>query len=323
MAKLIIIGNGFDLHTFSNLSNPKMDTSYKSYYEFLSSLGDYTNIHRFFPKLFAEFIYNRYDGLEAKNGMWWNFEEALSTIDGTFIVENIDNGIQDYIEEANSRGYDLDFLDMCTKHVGDTTTFQLEELLGKNLKLWINSINEMIPTSSKRLSNTAYYINFNYTDTLQKYYNVSDERILHIHGSAKNVDELMMGHGEKLTEILGECFYEVNYYGLKTIKYDISKYKIHFIKDVTNNICKLHEIDDIFRKIDEVFVIGHSLGGVDIPYFDYISSKLDLGVVWNFGYYNEKDVDLFDKINNFCMKNRITLYSRKNNATLIEKLLIL
>ncbi|WP_051126707.1 AbiH family protein [Pseudomonas coronafaciens] len=50
------------------------------------------------------------------------------------------------------------------------------------------------PVQLQTLDPQAFYLTFNYTNTLAKIYGIDPDQVLHIHGSADNGDELILGH---------------------------------------------------------------------------------------------------------------------------------
>ena len=67
---------------------------------------------------------------------------------------------------------------------------------------WVFSLNQA--QSCQRLivnTSNALYLNFNYTNTLESIYGVSNGDILFIHGSVSNNEELILGHGETMESI--------------------------------------------------------------------------------------------------------------------------
>ncbi|TWC11822.1 MULTISPECIES: AbiH family protein [unclassified Pseudomonas] len=46
----------------------------------------------------------------------------------------------------------------------------------------------------KTLDPQAFYLTFNYTNTLSKLYGIDPEQVLHIHGSEDDGDDLILGH---------------------------------------------------------------------------------------------------------------------------------
>ena len=50
---------------------------------------------------------------------------------------------------------------------------------------WISQIEFFNINSDLSINADDYFISFNYTDTLEQFYNVPQDHILHIHGEAK------------------------------------------------------------------------------------------------------------------------------------------
>lgn len=306
--ELAIIGNGFDLNTFYKLKdkNLNINTSYRSYYEFFSSKMDSRKISQIFPKIKGNIKWLDRWNYEVSNDMWSNFEEALSEIDSTELLDNIENWMQNCVNEANEH-YDNDtnFLRCCFNTVLDNEFHELYQLIETCFKAWIREQNDKIPTSEKKLRNSLFYINFNFTETLQRYYNVSNSDVLHIHGSI-NDEELIVGHGEDVTKFSREN----NSYSLKSYgeRFDVNideKFKHYFKKDVKYNIYKLEDIIDDISKVEKIRVIGHSLGNVDLPYFKMVLEYTSDNTEWIFSYHNDRDLKTNEQ---FCLVNNIKKY---------------
>ena len=166
------------------------------------------------------------------------------------------------------------------------------------LKLWIQSIrirDIKAKTNMINAENKDIYVNFNYTGVLENVYKIDKNDVIHIHGSLRKYDnDLVIGHGNydkieqirkritKAEEIFDEketsiCRALENYY-LKTYK-DVNRYKY-----------KLWNL--INKDIEEVIVIGHSVGEVDMPYFRDINVFSGKNAKWNVYYFskNEKEI---------------------------------
>lgn len=51
------------------------------------------------------------------------------------------------------------------------------------------------------------------------------------------------------------------------------------------------------KPVNQVFVVGHSFGEVDLPYLKKVLNSIQKKAVWNIYYYNEEEADAFkDKI---------------------------
>lgn len=124
---------------------------------------------------------------------------------------------------------------------------------------------------------------FNYTAVLENVYGIAPGNIIHIHGSLRDYTlDPVLGHGnkERLQKIRDriteaeEVFDEkecsicrvVNDYYDRTFK-DTSKYSVY--------LSLIAEKD-----ISDITVIGHSLDGIDMPYFTLIDSYTGKKRMW-------------------------------------------
>lgn len=148
---LFIIGNGFDLahglHSkYSDFAKYCKGTEYyKSLYELLPLE---------FPKLLTDSSANSPTNSPE---LWANFEEALGAPDIEYIKnhKNVDKGelnvaLRDWVNELKDKINEIQPMDCIKKTI------------------------QTYPE--------AYYISFNYTDTLELLYKVKSMNILHIHG---------------------------------------------------------------------------------------------------------------------------------------------
>lgn len=271
--KLFIIGNGFDL-------GHKLKTSYWDFRTFLEN--NYPDFLREF-----ESYYNIYPGFSdsEKKGLLWNeFESNLANIGEDVIVENatsIDMGLE---------SGDIGIEDTLYEYFSEQ--FNYIDKLQKYLRYWIQSIRirDVLPQSKLINSKSDdMYVSFNYTGVLENTYKITEDKIIHIHGSLRQRGgDPVIGHGsygkiisiqhrhEKATEIFDEKESSIarvieNYYN-KTYK-NINKYMI-----------KLYKLRN--RNIDEIIIIGHSLSGVDMPYFRVINSYAHKNTKWIVYYYD-------------------------------------
>ena len=73
------------------------------------------------------------------------------------------------------------------------------ENISAYIKNWILSLQTIREKkiSTNIINQDNIFISFNYTDTLEQTYNIPRERILYIHGKAKESTELIVGHGDE------------------------------------------------------------------------------------------------------------------------------
>ena len=145
-----------------------------------------------------------------------------------------------------------------------------------------------------------FFLIFNYTHTLQKIYQIPEDRVHYVHGECNSSegDLLVVGHGnDNRIQGLREIIEELNdaYDYTQTSQNSICEYTalLEYIKVLRKDvgIC-MGECDwfyqKINRKVDCVNVYGMSFGEVDIPYFLQIKKKWP-SAKWRFSYYSEED----------------------------------
>lgn len=288
--KLYIIGNGFDIHH-------GIPSRYSDYRVWLED----NNV-----KLIDE-LREIYD---VDSETWWNeFELKLGSPDLGYYI--------DKIAEENQPDFSSDdFLDRDynkSESQAENEIGGLVTSVRKSFADWIASFPQ--PSSGKKISldkTDALFINFNYTNTLQRLYNVSRENILFIHGNV-GIDDLVLGHNKTYKELINEFspdlptppsdlkgeelyeWYEENGDGgedyiHQTIR-EASVREVCDLRKDTDRIIKSYE--DVFRKLHdvcEIYIYGWSFSPIDLPYLDKIISVIDKSnVVWKVSYYSDND----------------------------------
>jgi len=161
---------------------------------------------------------------------------------------------------------------------------------------------------SVNIDRDAVYLTFNYTDTLSQYYSIADENVLFIHGKAEeDDDELILGHGvdpENFKEIPAEPPSGLSDEDLERwTEYQSDQYDYSFElgKDAINQYFSatfkgteqiIKNNEDFFAKlgnIDEVYVLGHSLADVDLPYFQRLHQSVRPDAKWVATFYDPDD----------------------------------
>ena len=132
------------------------------------------------------------------------------------------------------------------------------------------------------LEESAQYLVFNYTDTLQKVYHIDKSRICFIHGNAADGSEIFFGHGddEPISETF-ECM------GTETAFDDLKR----LLRKDTGKALENHM--DFFRNlsdVDEIYSYGFSFSEVDRIYLEHICKYVDpANTVWYLGEYDWKE----------------------------------
>lgn len=288
---LYIIANGFDIH----------HGRCTSYYDF----------YTWAQENHKEVI----DSLEERIGSldkeWWcDFENNLAQIDGFDIsqqisFENQPNLLDDHVDRQWSDA--------------QVYTEQLFEGVYNDIKhifvLWIQ--NGIKKTNSTKLvelnANESFFINFNYTDTLENDYGISPTQILHIHGSIYD-NVFIIGHGKTMKEIESsnspkddssetiDVEYDDNYEdGLQfheQLALDAAISGIASQKKPVDIILENNnEIFNSFTEVKDIHIYGFSFSAIDLPYLDKIIEVIDKdNVHWEVSDYysrNKENIERF------------------------------
>lgn len=255
---LFVIGNGFDL--FHDIPS-----TYMHFYHWLKFKGEdefISKMEKFFPSMAnGEFM------------LWKDFERAL----GQFDINEI---FEDTIGEIDRK------LDERTKVVAIEQLAPIVKQIKPLLRKWIEQIDLSKVKPQLSLPQDSWYISFNYTLTLEKVYNISPDRICHIHNSVSD-KTIIVGHkhivdideiGEQNFDWYEEC-----------AKKNIGKTMNEMIK-LPLRIKSDHE--DFFSKIKglkRIVVLGHSISEIDEDYYGYIRGASDPDAHWHISKYSPSD----------------------------------
>lgn len=276
--KLFIIGNGFDI-------GHDLPTAYWDFRNYLE------RTQLVFLQQFEEKynIYLKMSDDQKKDLLWNTFESNLANIDEDTIIdmgvsidmdlESGDVGIEDTLYQYFSEEYD---------YINKLSAY---------LKHWIRTIKirDTLPKTSliKRTSGDVF-LSFNYTAVLETVYRINEGNVIHIHGSLREyTDDPIIGHGNKnridsIQEKISkaEILFDEKW---SSICRAVKDYYLRTFKDIDKYSYKLSNLGD--ANIDEVIVIGHSLDGVDMPYFEKIDKLTGGDRKWTVYYYREDEKD--------------------------------
>lgn len=274
--RLYVIGNGFD--RAHNLPT--------RYWDFRTYLAQH------YPDFLSSFEenYDIYQGMtdEQKGKLLWNaLETNLANIREDVIIEDathiemrlesgdvgIEGTLRDYFEEQ----------------------FDYIKKLEIYLKQWVRTIrirdlNRF--TSKLDNSNNDIFVTFNYTAVLETTYRINEENVIHIHGSLRdNADDPILGHGNsnRIEDIKGRRNHAVIKADEKesSICYVLQDYYQTTYKNVSNYMHKLNRL--VTKKFDEVIVLGHSIAGVDLPYFKRLDEITSKKLKWRVCYFDKDE----------------------------------
>lgn len=297
---LNIIGNGFDLYH-------GLPSSYyyfgcfliNHHLDFYERMCESYNIkyQKNFHPIAHDFDYT------AEDIFWRDFEKNLGLIDDCFIVDT-------NITDLNLEYDDYTELDIKESIRAEEIKYYFQNWVENTLD--INKNYTLIKKHIKSLKKTVcfgendYFLQFNYTHSLEKIYGIQKNKIHYIHGECNgDYSELIVGHrnNERIEKIEHQILdLEENFdYSQKSYN-NIEEYKclLNHIIDLKKNvgICRLKS-QEFYKKnelvIDTVKIWGLSLGEVDIPYIIDIKKRWK-NAKWEFSYYEEAEKDRIKEI---------------------------
>lgn len=261
--KLFIIGNGFDLaHGYK--------TSYGTLRKYLSEkevmVGSF-----YIPDIFSE----------TSDDDWNNFEELLEDYDfvhwGASYTENI------YIDDDKEQDRNMPYNNGLNEYFREISNL-LPQKIKKELCIFIeketqNKVSK-IEWIRKLFDEESFFINFNYSFLLENIYNISENKICHIHGTIFNEGEIIFGHGNtNLKEDIEADEFDLAYPQNKLVNLNAKFKKDYQLQKLKNFLQS--------KVPKEIIIIGHSCGIVDYKYYEELHKKYS-GTKWIFYYYDEK-----------------------------------
>ena len=295
MKKLYIIGNGFDQYH-------DLPTSFKCFNCFMcrERSADHERIGKIFDS-------------RDTNMLWCKFEEKLGKLD---VLELVSRNLPWWVDTKDQKEFIIPF---------DTLH---KDLVGY-FHEWVTKI-DMSCANSKRLEldRNAYYINFNYTFTLEEdkgLYQIPKDHICYIHGDTgdNNFRQPITGHGNvdyenlideneirNIIENSHKLPIWVNTIDdfVEEIVYE-TKELLGGLKKDTNGVLEYDDIKTFFdncAQSEEIYVLGHSLAEVDLPYFERIANDSPKAK-WCASYKTDEDKERIENMRKVCGINRIEL----------------
>jgi hypothetical protein len=261
--QLYIIGNGFDI--FHDIQS-----RYSDFEKYVKN-----NDLQLYEALVEHF---------NSEDLWSEFEEALAQIDIDKIIENAENYLHSYGDDDWSDSYNHSYQNEINYAV-ELVTISLK----KYFLNWILSLK--ISTKKKiHLPTSAIYLTFNYTDTLEKVYDISSSNIEYIHNKAANENsDLILGHSREPSNE-NSIDKGINSYDedvrISEGNQILDKYFEKTFKKTEEIIKNKTTFFNNLSEIKEVFVLGHSISTVDIKYYKIILKSISNSAIWNVSYLN-------------------------------------
>lgn len=217
--------------------------------------------------------------------MWSEFERAMGKPNTTEMIEQSEV-VTEGMPSINIR----DHMDVYWKE-----QFGFISKLQDYVREWIESIDTRDVRCKKKslVGSDDYFLNFNYTDVLEKVYRI--ENVLHIHGGVSSVCDIppVMGHCNKQDIVqhrkwakeADEEYSEAE----ASILDAVADYLETIYKDTKEHILLNHQFFDKLSNVKRIIVFGWSGGDVDIPYLKEIIQNVNDDAKWTVYWYDEKD----------------------------------
>lgn len=256
---LVIIGNGFDIWQNLNTSYAQFQEYYlKHRDEILKKLHIKKKIVKrkdgsLFEISDVELIYgNPFHPADLEADFWYTFEASLGRLDAHRL---------NFFFGKEKKG-----LKMMAKSVVNAN-----RILKEAFSSWISTISPDNTDSGFRFGDNCYFINFNYTDTLEKRFAVPETDITHIHGEAYDAKSIIIGHATHPQEP-EEALYRFGgrFRGLFLIDYILYQTDKHVRDNITMLCMELAVAGVNAAEIRDIYVLGHSLGDADLEYFSFL-----------------------------------------------------
>ena len=312
--KLIICGNGLDIHVGLN-------TSYRAYRDYLLNKKIYEGESAISIIEKSDFFIPRDKDCwtDLENALTFDYRKYITQYIDAFDRDIDDNNYETSIAQMNSANQ---FFQNNSQAIArDFTNNWFWEWIAR---VYYNNIEEVCYKNSNDgihevIDGDCICINFNYTHTLEDMFGINKTNVLYIHNrlpDKRNLNDKGIDFERDILALAKKQFQfgSVNNYldewinfansiklkssqklmskkslidNLKEIYYAFSK-KLSMNYDVLSKF-----IDENKTKITEVIVIGHSMLGVDVPYYrDVIVPKLK-DVPWDVYWHKFDDASIF------------------------------
>lgn len=321
MKFLYIIGNGFDLHH-------DIKSSYKNFYQWLQNKGQWDVISH---------VNDIYGGGQK----WWSdLEHSLGEVNMNEYASNQAN--EHY---PNFAGDDFSDADWSEAEIAVEQDFgESISLFKKSFTEWVESLDR--PNEHKKIllkKRNAFFINFNYTRTLEDTYRIPYYMVWHPHGAVGDVNtEYVLGHGKSRQQLEQELEQqepqppvELDDDELQEFYASNSDLVIDRAKDATLSavaslrkpVAKIieqnKELWSRLMDVREIYILGFSFAEVDEPYLAKIVENIHKDSVrWIISQFSKTDIErihkFIEKYNINPDKVRICTLSELQNEKQME-----
>lgn len=297
MKTLYIIGNGFDIAH-------GLDTKYWKFREFLEEhhtefLYQFENLYNIQPidesdPRISQAAVERWKK-SVDNSLWSVFEDKMGNPD----IQSMMDFSASILDDMNLDGGLIGIRDTMNEYWRDQ--YGYVQKLQQYLKEWIETVDTSVANIKKDslVESDDIFLNFNYTDLLERVYKIDD--VFHIHGGVGSVsgDSPIIGHCNKKdidqhnqwAKDADEEYAE----GEASIHEAVVDYLESIYKD-TDRIIRFNDFFwDRLNEVNRVIIIGWSAGEVDRPYLKKVKECVAPDTTWNYYWYSPKDKDSIEE----------------------------
>ena len=268
---LVVIGNGFDIAH-------GIESSYTNFRDWLIEHNHsyiVNAINTYFPSV------------EMKPGRWGDVETAL----GFYNEKKILN------ECRPDEEFDMDHSLSSAARVTDSVEALFKSELDEFRELfveWVNSLKIDGVEQILYLKPQAKYLSFNYTETLEMYYGIPSENVLHMHGSRlEHGSEYVCGHFLKKSydNVWGDeesMIYEIEAHE------NVVRWMNEWYKPTEDFIMRNFQFFQSLKDVDTVIFIGKVINKVDEDYFTEIHDRVSKDAIFYMTYHYDFEPDEID-----------------------------
>lgn len=260
---MYIIGNGFDLKH----GMPTKYFDFKRWLLYNGRIDIIQELQKAFPVQSGDTFL-----------LWSDFEKALGLYDINVVLNW---SLEDlFLTEFSIGGQVIGTSDFLLNT-------RLPDILNEAFTEWTCSI--PLPNSPQKynLEGGAFFLSFNYTDTLEVLYGIPEENIIHIHGRASMKEKLVVGHNR---EINPSDYWDNR---LDMRENNERMQRLMDMNELRKPCWKLIEQNQVFfqktSNVRDLYILGHSCAEIDLPYFRKIKESIDPKAIWHFSPYNDDD----------------------------------
>lgn len=338
MKTLFVVGNGFDIAH-------GLKTEYSAFKEYIKNLGNEIIGYNNQIGMQQGIVMYKFEELCHPDEYWSDFEfqtekliyeihhnKKLTVFGENYsanlpleewpnLRKNIENTIKSNMGDSPLSPYALTLIKELSNEIFNyaaSVEYSWIPSLYHIFQNWVMTIDPQGKDKVFKIDINDYALSFNYTNTLEKLYNI--DSVLHIHGSVEDIDGIVLGfNSEKLdTELPGlNEMHTEDFRERQKVKkqqgVEPHKASSFYNENVGRFYKPVHQLKKQIKPyvdkldIDEIVFIGHSYNSIDWPYFKELFSTLS-DKEFVFTYYSELDNSNIKKMiedNKFNIKYKI------------------